>query len=292
MKYIIFDLEWNNAYNYARNGFMNDIIEIGAVMLDEKLNIVDTFKQLIKPENFKKLSSRCKNLTKITNEEIKEYGIPFDSAFSEFARWCYGDYNVFLSWSNSDLYVLINNFREYLGTVSIDFIEHYCDAQKYCMSFIKKEDNNQIALGRCAELLGIDVDIESLHRALADCYVTAECFKKVYNKEKLGKYIDDCDNRFFERLIYKPYLITEPKTDYFDLSRIKITCPNCGGNMNPVDKLDNVNKVFRGATKCTRCNRLFWSYVRAKKTYDGVDISINSVNMNRKKARRINNSAK
>lgn len=292
MKYIIFDLEWNNAYNYARNGFMNDIIEIGAVMLDEKLNIVDTFKQLIKPENFKKLSSRCKNLTKITNEEIKEYGIPFDSAFSEFARWCYGDYNVFLSWSNSDLYVLINNFREYLGTVSIDFIEHYCDAQKYCMSFIKKEDNNQIALGRCAELLGIDVDIESLHRALADCYVTAECFKKVYNKEKLGKYIDDCDNRFFERLIYKPYLITEPNTDYFDLSKVKITCPNCGGNMNPVDKLDNVNKVFRGATKCTRCNRLFWSYVRAKKTYDGVDISINSVNMNRKKARRINNSAK
>lgn len=292
MNYIIFDLEWNNAYNYATKGFMNDIIEIGAVKLDEHLDIVDTFKQMIKPTNFKKLSSRCKNLTKITNEEIKEFGIPFDSAFSDFARWSEGDNSIFLSWSNSDLFVLINNFKAYMGTMHIDFIERYCDAQKYCMSFIEREDNNQIALAKFAELMDIDVDTEKLHRALADCYVTAEIFKKLFDRQKLESYTSECDNAFFERLIYKPYYITEPKSNLFDLDKVDIPCPACNGKMYPVNKMENVNKTFRGATQCESCKKMFWTYIRAKKTYDEVVVSVNSVTMNRKKARRMNNNIK
>ena len=71
MYYIIFDLEWNNAYNYKTKKGFNEIIEIGAVKLDRNFNIVGTFKQLIKPQVSKKLSSRFKNLTHITSEEIK-----------------------------------------------------------------------------------------------------------------------------------------------------------------------------------------------------------------------------
>ena len=63
MFYVIFDLEWNNAYDYRFGKGMNEIIEIGAVKLDEKLNIADTFKQLVKPKLSRKLSSRFKNLT-------------------------------------------------------------------------------------------------------------------------------------------------------------------------------------------------------------------------------------
>ena len=74
MNFIIFDLEWNNAYSYAKKGFMNEIIEIGAVKLNNKLETVDTFKQLVMPKLTKKLSGRCKNLTNITNEELKENG--------------------------------------------------------------------------------------------------------------------------------------------------------------------------------------------------------------------------
>lgn len=287
MNYIIFDLEWNNAYNYAIKGFMNDIIEIGAVKLDENLNIVDTFKQLIKPNNFKKLSTRCKTLTKITNEEIKEYGIPFDSAFSDFARWSEGDDNVFLSWSNSDLYVLVNNFKAYMGTMHIDFINYYCDAQKYCMSFIERDDNNQIALSRCAELLELNFDTESLHRALADCYLTAECLKKVFDKDKFSAFVDRCDNSFFERLLYKPYYITKPKSELFDLDSVDIICPNCEGKMKKAKTFENVNKTFRGPAKCTKCSKMFWVYIRAKKTYDDVEVSVSAMPMNKKKARKL-----
>ncbi len=287
MNYIVFDLEWNNAYNYAINGFMNEIIEIGAVKLDEQLRIVDTFKQLVKPKFTKKLSSRCKNLTNITNEEINENGISFVQAMQDFSRWSFGNHNIFLSWSNSDLYVLTNNFRVITGSCDVPFMKNYCDAQKYCMSFINNETHNQISLQKCGDIFGIEVDISKLHRALADCYLTVECLKKVFDKEKLDKYVNKCDRDFFERLLYKPHLITECVTKDYNVYKQKIFCPKCKSKMVRLRGFDCINKTFRCPTKCENCKKIYWTTIRAKKTYDGVDVSIRSIEMNKKRARRI-----
>ncbi len=295
MNYIIFDLEWNNAYNYATKGFMNEIIEIGAVKLDERLKIIDTFKQMIYPRYTKKLSSRCKRLTKITPEEISENGIDFTEAFARFAKWGKGDSNVFMSWSNSDLFVLSQNFVQYTGSASVDFIHRYCDAQKYCMSFISKEDNpngNQVALERCAELFGIEVDTESLHRALTDCYVTAECLRKVYNRDKIKNYIRPCDNTYFERLLFKPYYITEEHTGNFDIDDVELVCPKCGGIMELPEQFEMLNKSFKGGTTCHFCMKPYWVFIRAKKNYDSVTVKIGYVEMNKKRAKKLQRSAK
>lgn len=290
MNYIVFDLEWNNAYSYAKKGFMNEIIEIGAVKLNEKLEIVDTFKQLIYPKVTKKLSGRCKTLTNITNEELKEFGVPFEDVISDFARWSRGNKNVFLTWSNSDLYVLTHNYQLFLGNANIDFISNYCDAQKYCMSFINREGKNQISLADCANEFDIEIDTEKLHRALTDCYLTAECLKKVFDSKKLEKYIHPCDNSFFERLIYKPYLITKPVTDLYNAYEQKISCPVCNGDMTRLKDYECINKSFRCPTKCKKCGKTFWTTIRAKKTYDTVEVFQRSVEMNRKKAKRIKKS--
>ena len=287
MNFIIFDLEWNNAYSYAKKGFMNEIIEIGAVKLNNKLETVDTFKQLVMPKLTKKLSGRCKNLTNITNEELKENGVPFSQAIKEFARWSKGENNLFMTWSNSDLYVLTSNYQAFLGNLNIDFITKYCDAQKYCMSFIERDNKNQISLSDCAQEFGIDIDVEKLHRALTDCYLTAECLKKIYDREKLAGFVNDCDNRFFEKLIYKPYLITKPVTDVFNIYEQELVCPVCKGVLHRVDEFDCVNKSFRCPTKCKKCRKTFWTTVRAKKTYDKVEVYQRSIEMNRKKAKRI-----
>ena len=55
-----FDLEWNNAYNYKAQTGMNEIIEIGAVMLDERLQIVDTFKSADSAQVSKRLTGRLR----------------------------------------------------------------------------------------------------------------------------------------------------------------------------------------------------------------------------------------
>ncbi len=290
MNYIIFDLEWNSSYNYSAHSFMNEIIEIGALKIDERLEVVDTFKQLIYPHFTKKLSSRCKNLTKITNEEIRENGIDFLDAFRDFARWSEGEKNVFMSWSNSDLFVLSNNFVQNTGSANISFISNYCDAQKYCMRFVNKSDNpdnNQIALERCAELFGINVDTEKLHRALADCYVTLQCLKKVYDKNIIKEYISKCDNTYFARLLFKPYSIVEEHADGFDIDNIDLICPNCGSLMDVPEEFEVINKSFKSNTKCNYCMRSFWVYVRAKKLYDGVNIKIGYVEMNKRRAKKL-----
>lgn len=287
MNYIVFDLEWNNAYSYSANGFVNEIIEIGAVKLDEHLTIVDTFKQLVKPKITKKLSSRCKKLTNITNDEIKLNGIPFKQAFTDFAQWSSGEGNVFLSWSNSDLYVLADNYRMILKTLDISFIKKYCDAQKYCMSFIEQDDSNQVSLSNCCELFDIDIDVSKLHRALTDCYLEAECFKKVYDKSKLSGFIVECDADFFHRLMFKPYLITKPTGADFNVYEQILHCPNCDGELVRLKKYECVNKSFRCPTKCLSCKKSYWTTVRAKQTYDGVKVSVKSFDMNKKKAKKI-----
>ena len=84
----------------------------------------------------------------------------------------------------------------------------YADAQKYCMSFIENASAaNQISLSHCAETFGIDTDSANFHRALEDCMITALCFKKVYDHDKLAKYIHTCDISFFESHMLKPYNI-------------------------------------------------------------------------------------
>ncbi|MGN0523674.1 MAG: exonuclease domain-containing protein [Eubacterium sp.] len=288
MNYIIFDLEWSNYYNYSTKTGINEVVEIGAIRLNESLEIVDTFKQLVKPTFAKKLSGRCKNLTKISNEDVKNSGISFVDAMADFTRWCGAKENVFLSWSNSDLYVLANNYLKVLGNCNISFIKYYCDAQKYCMSFIPDSEldgNNQIGLSKCADIFGISVDTQKLHRALADCYITAECLKKVFDNASIKGYINPCDSSFFERLLYKPYMIIEPHSNLFDIDNVKITCPTCGSDLYKISNVDCKNKAFNFASKCPKCNKAYWANVRAKKTYDDVIISTHIVLMNKKRAK-------
>ena len=290
MNFIIFDLEWNNGYNHALHKYLNEIIEIGAIKLDENLNVTDTFKQLITPKLTKKLSSRCKRLTKITVEEIEECGIDFNSAFSDFERWSGSGDNVFMSWSNSDLFVMSNNYLINNNNCNISFIKKYCDVQKYCMAFVKREgenNNNQIGLSNCAELLEIDFDTESLHRALSDCYLAAECLKKVYSKDKLEPYIHQCDSSYFERLLFKPYYITDPTSELFNVYHYDLECPVCNNTIKPSKEYIIQNKAFKGAVKCKKCRRSYWVFIRAKKTYDDVSVKSHYIEMNKKRARKL-----
>lgn len=287
MYYIIFDLEWNNAYNYRTKKGFNEIIEIGAVKLDRNLNIVGTFKQLIKPVISKKFSSKFKNLTHITIDEVKDNGVPFENAVSDFARWSEKEKSVFMSWSNSDLFVLLENYRCFFGKTSIDFITKYADVQKFCQRNIETQNSNQISLSHCAEFLDISVDNENLHRALEDCYLSAKCFEKVFDEAEFKNYISECSPAFFERLVFKPYYITKPKTDNFDIDSLTFYCPNCNSKLKQLTGFECKYSAFKGVGECKSCKTKFWIFFRAKQTYDKVIIMDRITEMNRRKARKI-----
>lgn len=284
MNYVIFDFEWNNAYDYRTQKGINEIIEIGAVKLDRNLNITDTFKQLIKPKISKKLSKRFVDLTSITPDEVKSCGIPFADAIRDFARWSGSDDVLFMSWSNSDLYVLVSNFIRFFGTTNVSFIKKYMDVQKFCQNMMELSGAEQISLSHCAEQLEISVDEENLHRALEDCYLASECFKKLFSREKISELSKECDEHFFARLAFKPYCITEPVTKHYNLYKDSFCCPICGTGMKRVSSFELVNKSFKFVCSCQKCNIKFWSFVRVKKNYDDVSVSKRFVRMNKNRS--------
>ncbi len=273
MNYIIMDFEWNNAYDYKAQKGMNEIIEIGAIKLNSRFEIEDSFKQLIKPQVSRRLSGRVKELTNISLAEIKENGIPFEEAIRDFSRWAGTDDTVYMSWSNSDLYVLVSNFKRFFQTTNVYFIKKYMDAQKYCQYFLNIPKGSQISLANCADILALNIDEDNLHRALEDCEVTAKCLKKLYDEKLILQFIHECDEDFFGRLAFKSYCIVEPVSENYNVYKEKIACPNCKENLKIVGEAECVNKSFKVLCTCQSCKKKYWAFFRVKKTYDGVAVS-------------------
>ncbi len=273
MNYIIMDLEWNNSYMKSSGKFMNEIIEIGAVKLDESLNQIDTFSSLVRPVVSRKLRSRIKNLTHITNDDVRA-AKPFAVVIDEFASWV-GEDALIMTWGDTDIRTLQTNFKCFLKTINIDFITKYADLQRFCQCFINMENVQQAGLSYAAECLEIDPEQFPHHRALDDSLLSAECFKKTFNAEKLKEFIKLCDNDFYARLDFKPYVISDRNDPLIDKNLFNCYCDICGGRVEVKKKWKFMNQSFRGIFFCPTCNREFKVSLRIKKFYDRLDIKRN-----------------
>lgn len=99
MNYIVFDLE-ATCIEDRNVRFQNEIIEIGAVKLNEKLEIVDTFEAFIKPKLNPILSDFCKQLTTIEQKDV-DSAKPFYQVLYGFKDWIGKDY-LLCSWGKYD----------------------------------------------------------------------------------------------------------------------------------------------------------------------------------------------
>lgn len=253
--------------------FINEIIEIGAVKLDENLNTVSTFSELIKPVVSKKLRSRIKNLTHITNEDVR-HGRPFKEVIGEFEKWV-GEDALVMTWGDTDIRTMQTNFKYFLNAKNIKFIKKYADLQRYCQCFINMENIQQAGLSYAAGCLEIDPEKYPHHRALDDSLLSAECFKKVFDADKLAEFIKICDKEFYARLDFKPYIIKDKNDPLIDKNLFNCYCDICGGKVETKKKWKFMNQSFRGIFFCANCNREFRVNLRVKKFYDRLDIKRN-----------------
>ena len=273
MSYVILDLEWNSAYSYKLKHFVNEIIEFGAVRLDDELNIESTYSSLVKHKIGRKLNGKVKQLTKISITELKQDGVSFLDAAESFADFL-GDSTV-LTWGTSDIHALIENYSFFTGDYHIPFLTSYCDLQEYCERALDRYDEgNQMGLGACAELLGVSFSEEEQHRAFADAYLSLKCLKAVAGSAPLENSVlkADCED-FYERMTFKNHFITDINDPEVDKSQLKFSCDRCGSPMRRVKKWRLHNKSFSSDFSCKSCGRKFTGRVAFKKRYEGVKVT-------------------
>lgn len=271
MNYVVLDFEWSAVYSKKLRKFVNEIIEFGAVKLDENLNETDEFSMLVTPHIGKKLNPHVKELTHLSMDELKNANTDFASALKKFAD--FADGSVIATWGSTDITVLLENINCFAPKFPMDFFRFYCNAQLYCEKTLGVFDRaKQLALRGCCEALDIEYDEGIHHRALEDARVTAKCFASLYDSEKIKGFVTPINDEFFSRLAFRTHYVVSEKLHSEQVGGIDFRCPRCGGKI--VQKSDWIvkNHSFRADFFCNKCSRKLIATVRYKAHYDGVSV--------------------
>jgi inhibitor of KinA sporulation pathway (predicted exonuclease) len=109
--FVIFDLEFTTwpgaaAEDWSAPGQLREIVQIGALRLDERYTVVEEYETLVRPVANPELSPFLTELTGIDQESVDRDGAPPAEALSDFLAFCQG--RSVLSYGN-DMLVLGEN---------------------------------------------------------------------------------------------------------------------------------------------------------------------------------------
>lgn len=271
MQFIVADLEWNGAYSHKAHGYFNEIIEIGAVKLNDRMELVDRYHALIKPVVSRKLSEIVTDLTSITEEEL-DGGVSFTQAVARLRKWIGQEKAVFLTWSTTDLLVLMENCRYFLGNDRIPFVQWYADLQAYFQQRLKMGNTQQVGLAKACELLGIVDDSMDSHRALDDSEMTGRILQKVYEPVSFMACAKETDDVFYDRLTFKTVIISDINSPLVKRSELQFRCADCDRNLRRVSEWKFRNRAFMADFQCRACGREYTGRAQFKLKYKGVEV--------------------
>lgn len=180
MNYIVLDLEWNQSNTGMEPEVKTmpfEIIDIGAIKLNEDKVMVGEYNQLIKPTVYQRMHRITGDLIHLHMKDLQK-GKPFVEVMEEFLSWCGEDY-IFCTWGPLDLFELQRNMHYYgmepLSSKPIRFL----DIQKL-FSIAYEDKKARRSLEYATDYLNIKKDIP-FHRAFGDAYYTAEILASIEN---------------------------------------------------------------------------------------------------------------
>lgn len=269
MQIAVLDLEWNAAYSRRLRGYLNEIIEFGAVKTGEDLQPRGTFGLFVRPQVGKRLNTVVADLTSITEENLTG-GVPFMQAVSRFRRWL-GE-AVLVTWGPSDVLTLIDNCRYFSGDMTVPFLTRYVDLQRYAQDYLGL-GGGQMSLESMAQQLGLDISQMEQHRALDDSLITLRILQRVYDGKAILPYIETCDEEFYRKMTFRTAYVrsledTRAKPEYF-----QFICPRCGGASKLTGEWSPRNKGFQGRLLCGTCGYHFVGRVQIKVKYEGIIVN-------------------
>ncbi|MBO4864362.1 MAG: exonuclease domain-containing protein [Eubacterium sp.] len=265
MNYIVFDLEWNqspsgHAGEHPRMPF--EIIEIGAVKLDDNYKMIDEFQQLVKPKLYPKIHKYIKDILNYDENDLKRDGIPFKEACTKFLDWCEEspsgektDY-IFCSWGPSDLSYFQANMDFYYMK-KLDFPLKFYDIQQIFAEKYTK-DNSVSKLEKAVDKLKLDHD-RPFHAAINDAYYTARILQE-------GKFGDISDKYVYDTYRY-PRNRTESVHDFHNGTLEEIY----GEYASKKDALSDKRVTD---IRCVKCGRKTSNKIKAFQVNNTTDLSV------------------
>ena len=185
MNYIVMDLEWNQSatrYRAERNNIRleGEIVQIGAVRVNEKMEILEQYCEFIKPECYQKMNRKVTELTDIT-DEMTSKGRPFAVVIREFLDWCGGD--AFLTWSENDIIMIEDNML--FHGMDIEGLPRCFDAQIMFDDQITQEGRS-FALSYA--MWKFEIRPQRSHDALNDAINSVEVIRRLDLSEGFEEY--------------------------------------------------------------------------------------------------------
>ena len=218
MKHIVVDLEMNEIsrkYREVKALCKMEIIEIGAVLLDENYTEIGHFKTLVKPQFNEEIEPLFERITGITTKMVENAPV-FEDGLKMFLSWCQSvnDDIQLYQWSDSDLIQLTKEMS--LKEVVLSEKE-----QRLLMDWndFQKEYGNKLMLQRQVSLknaimyAGLDFEGKE-HDALCDARNTGTLLRIIRDpelcKDALDKVIE----------IMTPKTLSATLGDLFDFGEL------------------------------------------------------------------------
>lgn len=262
MNYVVIDLEWNQAmsskaaiFNKLPIHLRGEIIEIGAVKLDENFRPGEEFTVDVRPIYFKRMHYKVKKLTGFDAERLS-HGIAFEDAFQQFREWC-GDEVTFLTWGYDDQGIMEQNII--IHDLDWDWIHEWINLQ-LIYNNQTGGDKNQKSLATAMEHFGIE-QTRVAHDALGDAYNTAlicthldlafgiehyDEAKRILSSPKPSA--GNNEREPIEHIVFPGYY---SKSDAFaDDGLISIPCPTCQNEMTHLRWINQGDQRYMNLYTC------------------------------------------
>lgn len=180
MNYIVLDLEFNQSFPFKNGRKVEpnpecpfEIIQIGAVKLNEAFEQVDIFDAMIRPQIYPRLHPFVEKITGIKGEMLADKA-DFKTAYEGFLSFIGNEPAILCTWGGDDIKSLFRNILFY--NLNADALTNqYLNVQPFAAEYLNHETGKAIGLKNAVEALGIP-EGETFHNALNDAVYTAKIF--------------------------------------------------------------------------------------------------------------------
>ena len=266
MHYVVVDLEWNQAMSSKSSVFnklpihlRGEIIEIGAVKLNEDMTPGEEFTIDVRPVYFKRMHYKVKKITGFDKDRLA-HGLSFPEALERFRAWC-GDDVTFLTWGCDDQGILEQNII--IHDLDWDWIAGWVNLQ-LIYNLQTGGDKNQKSLASAMEHFGIE-QTRVAHDALGDAYNTALVSTHLDMAEGLRLYPEagrilasrmpnfhpQAENAGPEAISHESFEDFESKAAAFADQRLDgLNCPVCGAALEGVRWVNQGDQRYMNLYTC------------------------------------------